>query len=206
MFFLFSDRSKCASLEVAANQSLEALRALCEPVPPPRDLPAYHRFFCGSADADNKAALKEAEPKKKQSPKPSRTTFARSSPTRSPSIRRTIRKCPTSWMRWSTRREGALAYKAYLDEIVELARKVKNPSSSTYPPGIDTLAKQALFDNLGDANLAIVLNDEILRVRPDGSKDSQMKQRIVRRAIANILKDNSLLDAVFELAKAQSEY
>ena len=104
------------------------------------------------------------------------------------------------------RREGALAYKAYLDEIVELARKVKNPSSSTYPPGIDTLAKQALFDNLGDANLAIVLNDEILRVRPDGWKDSQMKQRIVRRAIANILKDNSLLDAVFELAKAQSEY
>jgi type I restriction enzyme R subunit len=104
------------------------------------------------------------------------------------------------------RREGALEYKAYLDEIVELARKVKNPGGPAYPAGIDTPAKRALFDNLGDANLAMALNDEILRVRPDGWKDSQIKERIVRRAIAKVLKDDARLDAVFELIKAQSEY
>ena len=33
-----------------------------------------------------------------------------------------------------------------------------------------------------------------------------IKQRIVRKAIAEVLKDDARLDAVFELVKAQSEY
>ncbi len=41
----------------------EAIKALCEPVEPPRDTPAYLRFFCtaNAADAD---ALKDNEPKR----------------------------------------------------------------------------------------------------------------------------------------------
>lgn len=42
---------------------LEALRALCEPVAPPRDTPAYLHFFC-AADTSDKEALKENEPKR----------------------------------------------------------------------------------------------------------------------------------------------
>lgn len=45
------------------NEVLESLRALCEPVAPPRDTPAYLHFFC-AADTSDKEALKENEPKR----------------------------------------------------------------------------------------------------------------------------------------------
>ena len=45
------------------DEVLEALRALCEPVAPPRDTPAYLHYFC-AADTSDKSALKENEPKR----------------------------------------------------------------------------------------------------------------------------------------------
>lgn len=45
------------------NEVLEALRALCEPVAPPRDTPAFLHYFC-AADTSDKNALKENEPKR----------------------------------------------------------------------------------------------------------------------------------------------
>jgi type I restriction enzyme, R subunit len=45
------------------DDALEAIRALCEPVEPPRDSAAYIRFFCGQ-DTTDKTALKENEPKR----------------------------------------------------------------------------------------------------------------------------------------------
>lgn len=45
------------------NEVLESVRALCEPVAPPRDTPAYLHFFC-AADTSDKDALKENEPKR----------------------------------------------------------------------------------------------------------------------------------------------
>ena len=41
----------------------EAIKALCEPVEPPRDTPAYLRFFC-AADTTDADALKDNEPKR----------------------------------------------------------------------------------------------------------------------------------------------
>jgi type I restriction enzyme R subunit len=45
------------------EEALEAVRALCEPVAPPRDTMAYVRYFCGQ-DTDNTAQLKDNEPKR----------------------------------------------------------------------------------------------------------------------------------------------
>lgn len=45
------------------DEVLEALRALCEPVAPPRDTTAFLHYFC-AADTSNKDALKENEPKR----------------------------------------------------------------------------------------------------------------------------------------------
>ena len=45
------------------EEAREAIKALCEPVEPPRDTPAYIRFFC-ARDTPGKAALKENEPKR----------------------------------------------------------------------------------------------------------------------------------------------
>jgi type I restriction enzyme R subunit len=58
---LLSDRLEKARDKL--DEALEAVRALCEPVEPPRDTLAYQRFFCAKDTAD-KEALKENEPKR----------------------------------------------------------------------------------------------------------------------------------------------
>jgi type I restriction enzyme, R subunit len=45
------------------DEAREAIKALCEPVEPPQDTPAYISFFC-ARDTSDKAALKENEPKR----------------------------------------------------------------------------------------------------------------------------------------------
>ena len=47
------------------------------------------------------------------------------------------------------RKQEALDYKAYLEKIVDLTRRISAPETrSSYPPSIDTAALRALFDNL----------------------------------------------------------
>lgn len=58
---LLSDRLENARERL--DETLEAVRALCEPVELPRDTLAYQRFFCAKDTAD-KEALKENEPKR----------------------------------------------------------------------------------------------------------------------------------------------
>ncbi len=45
------------------EEALEAVRALCEPVEPPRDSAAYRRYFC-AAESGSAGQLKENEPKR----------------------------------------------------------------------------------------------------------------------------------------------
>lgn len=58
---LLTDRLKMARERL--DDALETVRALCEPVPAPRDTLAYQHFFCAENTAD-KNALKENEPKR----------------------------------------------------------------------------------------------------------------------------------------------
>lgn len=58
---LLSDRLDKARERL--DEALETIRALCEPVEPPRDTTAYLRFFCAENTA-KKTALKENEPKR----------------------------------------------------------------------------------------------------------------------------------------------
>jgi len=45
------------------EETREAIKAVCEPVEPPRDTPAYLRYFC-AADSGNAGHLKDNEPKR----------------------------------------------------------------------------------------------------------------------------------------------
>lgn len=48
---LLSDRLETAKDRL--EQMLEKIRALCEPVAPPKDIPAYLRYFCGAYEPDS---------------------------------------------------------------------------------------------------------------------------------------------------------
>jgi len=58
---LLSDRIEKARERL--EEAREAIKALCEPVDPPRDTVAYIRYFCAK-DTTDKNALKENEPKR----------------------------------------------------------------------------------------------------------------------------------------------
>ncbi len=127
------------------------------------------------------------------------------------------------------RKQEAVDYKAYLARIVELARKVSSPETGTsYPSSINSGALRSFFDNLQGAAVSIerplmrystepavdvleakALNlDRAIRdVKKADWRGNKFKEREVRNAIRSELGDDEgLVDAIFEIVKAQSDY
>jgi type I restriction enzyme R subunit len=109
------------------------------------------------------------------------------------------------------RRKHAIDYQEYLEKIKDLARKVVKPqgdAKNPYPSSIDTAAKRALFDNLG--------NDELLATKIDTAirytkRADWVGDRIKERQVANAIREESVgydvdIADVLELAKNQHEY
>jgi type I restriction enzyme, R subunit len=107
------------------------------------------------------------------------------------------------------RKRAATDYKAYLERLVELAKKVAQPAVHTsYPAGITSAPQRALYDNLGqDAELALKLDTAIRATKRDDWRGNRFKEKEVRNAIADALDGASAsVDEVFEIVKAQREY
>ncbi|WHR51252.1 HsdR family type I site-specific deoxyribonuclease [Vibrio furnissii] len=109
------------------------------------------------------------------------------------------------------RRRGSLDYQKYLEEMRELARKVKHPESNTqvqYPESMDTNGKRSLYDNLGEDAVLVTKIDTAIRYtkRADWIGD-RFKEKAVANAVRQEIEGTSLdiLD-VMELIKAQVEY
>ncbi|MDX2206066.1 MAG: HsdR family type I site-specific deoxyribonuclease [Gemmatimonadales bacterium] len=131
----------------------------------------------------------------------------------------------------SQRRQEALDYRAYLAQIVELTKQVSRPeTASSYPPVVNGAALRALYDNLDQpsatkfrdqresryadmavadarAAQAIALDQAIRMVKKADWRGNRFKEREVRNAIrAQVGDDDLLVDAMFEIVKAQREY
>lgn len=107
------------------------------------------------------------------------------------------------------RREKALNYQEYLQKIVELAGQVKQPSQGqSYSQALDTSAKRALYDNLGQNEaLALAVDTAVRNTMRDDWRGNKIKEREVKRAVREALGDDEhLLEAIFELVKNQREY
>jgi type I restriction enzyme R subunit len=88
------------------------------------------------------------------------------------------------------RKKEALAYQEYLAKIVELTKKVKNPTAGqAYPVGLNTPAKRALYDNLGkDETLALDVDSAVRASRQDDWRSNPIKIKKVRLAIKDALR------------------
>ena len=128
------------------------------------------------------------------------------------------------------RRQEAVAYREYLERIVELTRAASNPASrSSYPEGIDSGPLRALYDNLKEshhepvrdpatrysettrvdarAEQALAVDRAIRGVRKADWRGNRFKEREVRNAIRSVLGDDErMIEAIFAVAKAQSDY
>jgi len=107
------------------------------------------------------------------------------------------------------RRENALDYQEYMRQVVELARAAKNgPTPNTRPASLDTPAKRALYDNLGnDEVLALRVDDAVRAASQDAWRSNTMKTRRVGQAIRGVLGDDEpRVDLILELVKNQHDY
>ena len=130
------------------------------------------------------------------------------------------------------RRAGALDYQKYLEKIVELAKKLKDPTAGgTYPKTMNTPAKQALYDNLGkNEALALHVDQAVQAASQDDWRSNPFKVKKLRGAIKIALQmhqtqsdtsvvplketykgksgdpENPLVDEVLNLVKNQREY
>src|SRR5581483_1381782 len=107
------------------------------------------------------------------------------------------------------RRQGALQYKRYLQDLIEHARKLAEKESDTgYPAWADNGARRALHDfEFPMPKLALDVDGAIMSTKPDNWVGSPIKEKKVRRAIAKVLPaDYERLDELMELLKARDEY
>ncbi|WP_019589393.1 MULTISPECIES: type I restriction endonuclease subunit R [unclassified Thioalkalivibrio] len=112
------------------------------------------------------------------------------------------------------RRKEALEYREYLERVVQLTRQTaEGKGGPTYPPGLETPAQRALYDNLGqDETLALRLDERIRNVKKADWRGNTFREREVQRAVRAVLEEQVReigaydLDEVMKLVKAQSEY
>jgi type I restriction enzyme R subunit len=105
------------------------------------------------------------------------------------------------------RKEKALEYEEYLQRIADLANRVAKGTGPGTPVRIDTAGKRALWNNLDqDEELALQIDRAVLEVRHDGWRGDQPKERIIKKALAVILKDKDEIERIFQIIVAQSEY
>ena len=130
----------------------------------------------------------------------------------------------------SQRKQEATGYKEYLARLIELATKVSSPEThASYPPSITSAALRALFDNLEDSQVSVAVRKPLVHYDSDPAGDvreakalaldrairgvkkadwrgNRFKEREVRNAIKSELDDEAVINTIFEIVKAQSDY
>lgn len=108
------------------------------------------------------------------------------------------------------RRNEVINYEEYLKRIVELAKDIRQPeSTSRYPERIrNSAAMRALYDNLdGDEEHAVSVHQAILEARLDGFRGNIVKERKIRRAIEAALHgDKAKAEELMKIVIEQGEY
>jgi type I restriction enzyme R subunit len=110
------------------------------------------------------------------------------------------------------RNEETLEYEKYLKEIIAASRKVMKPeTTSEYPISLNTGAKRALYDNLGNNEvLANDLNEKIMKTKKDGWRDNIQKTKAVKYSIEETLKrhriEHPTPEYVLNIVRKQQDY
>jgi len=105
------------------------------------------------------------------------------------------------------RKENADNYEEYLQKIAELANKVKSGQAPDTPAALDTAAKRALYNNLGqNESLAIQIDTAVVVSKSDGWRGNQAKENIIKEAIWKIVGDADEVERIFSIVKQQRDY
>ncbi len=105
------------------------------------------------------------------------------------------------------RRDEAIEYAEYLEQIAALVRDAKAGHGKDYPGTITTVGQKALFDNLGnDETLTLKVDSAVRETAPFGWRGNTMRERKVWRCLEQVLDDAKTVERIFEILKNQNEY
>lgn len=105
------------------------------------------------------------------------------------------------------RKANAISYEEYLKKIADLAKRVNEGKGESTPDGLNTPAKRALYNNLGeDEVLALSVHKKVVTYRPDNWKGNEIKELVIKSKLYEVLGDEKEVERIFPIVKQQSEY
>lgn len=106
------------------------------------------------------------------------------------------------------RKDGAIAYEAYLKKIAEVAKGAEQGNKQDdVPDSLDTQAKRALYNALNqNEGQALSIDEAVRRVKQAAWRGVDAKENIIKGEIWKILKDVSEVERVFKIIEQQNEY
>ncbi len=105
------------------------------------------------------------------------------------------------------RKQNAIDYEAYLQKIADLAKQVMTGKANNTPPSLNTKAKRALYNNLGqNESLALQIDAAVLVSKSDGWRGNQAKENQIKKAIWKIVNDVNEVERIFAIVKQQNDY
>jgi type I restriction enzyme R subunit len=127
------------------------------------------------------------------------------------------------------RKARAIEYEEYLKRIAELAKMVHAGKTDDTPAQLNTPGRRAIYNNLKKwlarghetsepappyenavrnevLDLAVRIDDAVKNSRPDGWRGVQARERVIKAALYEIFQDETEVERIFPVIKAQREY
>ncbi len=103
-------------------------------------------------------------------------------------------------------REGTREYKELLQELIKFAKEVRKGNNS-YPAGIDTDGKKALYDNLGkDSELVQMIYDTVKATAQTNWRTVDLRRKLLKREVQKVLPEDYDIDIVMGILTSNSEF
>lgn len=100
------------------------------------------------------------------------------------------------------RKQNAINYQKYLQEIADLINKVVAAQPEDMPKSLNTRLKQALYNNLGRNEALVLQIDTAVRISmQDGWRGNQAKENQIKQAIFEIVNDAEKVEGIFSIVK-----
>ena len=103
------------------------------------------------------------------------------------------------------RKIETISYQEYLVEMANLVRQVNHGKKDDVPASLNTKGKVALYHTLGDENLALACEDAVQYVKQEGFRENLAKQKLVKKALYDIVKDINKVEEVYKIIEAHKE-
>lgn len=107
------------------------------------------------------------------------------------------------------RKQGVLDYAEMLEKYIKLAKDVDCPEDNDkYPESIrKSKALMAIYDNTGeDEKLALRIHKAVKKQALSGFRDNQVVVRRIKKALFEILGDDSEVERIYRIIEKQEEY